>query len=212
MSMNSLEKTVEANNFAVDHVVSQHGPFNPNIAELTLRNVAVATDRLTAEQFSQLDSLTQYQVKKAAQMARKIAPLDDIEYEKLPRESGDEYLYRTNIHQPLHSLQRRTDLLSLSRMGEKLSPTQEKELKKAVFLAALAFEGIAQDPAASNFAEFQNTARYFAGNAIAAQKGAEREQQRLQQDVEIEVMPGVYEVYDQVTGKLVDIGGGEEEV
>jgi len=29
---------------------------------------------------------------------------------------------------------------------------------------------------------------------------------------EIEVMPGVYEVYDNVSGELVDIGGGEEEV
>lgn len=181
--MNSFNSTIEANNFAVDHVVSQSGTFNPNIAELTLRNAAVASDRLSAGQFAELDGLTQYQVKKAAQIARKIAPLDEIEYERLPLESNAAYLYRTNIEQPLHSLQRRTDLLSLSRMGEKLTPAQEKEFKKAVFLASLAFEGIAQDPVAADFPEFQRTARYFAGNAMAARKGAERAQEASSRSV-----------------------------
>jgi hypothetical protein len=171
--MSEIQKVIEQNNFAADHVMTAEGPVDDQTAELVLRNTAVAADRLNPYQFSKLGESATAAMLHAAAAAKEIAPLREVDNEQLPTETDAEHRYRTEVWQPLHNLQ---SVVSVGTEIDMTNPDTARAVKQAVWLGSVAFEKVVQDPAAQEFSQLQGTTRYFGGNAHAAAGRAERQQ------------------------------------
>jgi hypothetical protein len=166
----SRRDIIEDNSRAVRSIVAGRGLIDTVAAELTVRNVAVAADRLTYDQFMQLDSSAAGAMLQAGIEAQKVAPLTDDQAAKLPTESDDEHFYRTRVLQPLHNLQSAVSTGEFTAEG----PASVEKVKRAVQLGGVAFEKVVTDPVAADFPELQEAMRYFSGNAENASGRVER--------------------------------------
>lgn len=167
--MPNIYEIIEQNDRAAEFVTGTEGPVDTDTAELVLRSTAVAADRLTPRQFSELGRNTVDSVLDAAAIAKELAPLAEEDKRQLPNETDEHYRYRTEVYSPLHSL-----LLLVSRKSHDQSPQQSARIKQAVSLGSTAFKNILTDPEVERFVELQNTIGYFGGNTLAAAGRAAR--------------------------------------
>ena len=169
MAQKQIEEVIEQNNIATDYVVGTPGPIDNTTAELILRSTAVAADRLTPEQFSELGKPAMGALIDAANAAKEIAPLAETDLQRLPTETDAEHSLRTKVWQPLHRLQ---SAVSLGEVGGN-DPQTVAAVKRAVWLGGTAFEKVLTDPSAQEYGELQRTVGYFGGNTRAAAGRAE---------------------------------------
>lgn len=152
-----LARANEANIVGIVH----DSELNHSAAELTLRNTAVAIDRLGFFGFNRLSEAARATIIHAAQVADTLAPGPAEDNEKFSSESYGQWQHRTKIEAPLHRLQGRVARLSL---GEET--LADDKLRYALEASGEAFATIlaeaATDPA------IVETMRYFRGNTEAA--------------------------------------------
>lgn len=167
--MPDIHEVIEQNNAATDFVVGTPGPIDNTTAELILRSNAVAADRLTPRQITELGRPAIDALIDAATAAKEVAPLADEDMLKLSHETDAEYSHRVQIWQPLHQLQ---SLVSSGEYGE--SPQAIAKVKTAIWLGSAAFEKVLSDPLAQQPNELSRTINYFSGNTRAAADRASR--------------------------------------
>lgn len=160
--MAQAQELIDLNNQVTETVTNPNQVIDDYAAELLLRNVAVATDRLEPNEFSRLTTETVDSVLDVASIAKAVAPLEDIEMRKFPKESEAQYKYRTVISDQLHAFQRK---LALDKV-EHMKPEEQAKVRSGIKLAGKAFAGIMED--AADNPRIKETERYFKGNTSAA--------------------------------------------
>lgn len=136
--------------------------FDDTAAELLMRNAAVITDRLKADEFWSLPRNVGSKAIEAADIAISLAPLDLADTIPLPFETKAEHIYRLTVWQPLHSLQSKI----AERKFDSDNNNEVTTLKRAVSLGSTAFAAVLLASEANP--SIIETERYFWGNTDAA--------------------------------------------
>ena len=102
--MSGLQELVSLNTATAESIACQRD-VDYFSAELILRNLAVAADRLTPYEFSKLSIDSVDKVLDIAYVAQELNPLEAPDLQRLPNETAVEFWYRTAILEPLHSVQ-----------------------------------------------------------------------------------------------------------
>ncbi len=160
--MNSFEKLAMANLDAAQAIAANQQHFDDSASELLLRNAAVITDRLQANEFFDLPASAERAALEAAEAANILAPLSNEDLLPLPFEPTLEFHYRTGVWQPLHSFQRKLSISEVDKHGR----DEVARYKDAVRLGSAAFSAILL--ANESNPVIRDTERYFWGNTDAA--------------------------------------------
>jgi hypothetical protein len=150
--------------YALDTV----NPFDARISELLMRNVAVASDRLTAKNFENLESQTIDAFMLAATASTTLAPSTESDRKRLMPETDQEWEYRTGVIVPLHAAQ------SALNSNEAYHYKDEKVMqsRQIVELGSLAFTKLMTGDTPWTNPSINSTLHYFLGNAAAAAERA----------------------------------------
>lgn len=170
MSTEHIQKIIVKNSIATDFVVGTPGAPDRDTTELTLRNVAVLSDRLSPHDLRQLAPESADALRKVADEAAKLVTVAAADAERRPTETAEEHRNRVELELPLHGLQAAVNTGELDLTQEGVAAA----VKRAVWLGSVAFEGIMNDPATRDFGAVQETVSYFDGNATAAVRRAQR--------------------------------------
>jgi hypothetical protein len=166
--MTNYDSLIDLNQQAADIVANPEVRFDQTTSDLIMRNIAVATDRLSPEQFARLSPDAQDAVFDAANAASELAPLDPRDQERLPYETASEHAYRISVYHPLHSLQAWLHVGGL----RPPSPQEEIKLKQSIQLGSRAFKAVISET--SGIPVIDETLGYFMSNALAAAARAKR--------------------------------------
>lgn len=160
------EMLVMTNTAAAEVISSDQSGIDATGADLIMSNLAVATDRLEADDFAALPIEVQDQVFALAFMADDIAPMDEGDLIRHPHEDDKAYAYRVGVSQRIHNLQAYVHKKSHD-------PQNELELSKIRFAvqgAGRAFAAVIEET--QHLPAVAETIRYFTGNAQGAAKRA----------------------------------------
>lgn len=159
-----IEQLADYNSRVSYALLASREPFDDAAAELLLRNIAVATDRVMPHEFAQLSSESSDAVFDAANAAKKLVEIDPEDAQHFEHESQGQFAYRANVRLPLHGLQRTIMTHDYNRDD----PIEIVKVKEAVKLAELAFSALVVEM--QNSPEIQHAADYMRGNSLAAAK------------------------------------------
>ena len=161
--MANLNELAQQNLAASEAVGSDAIPFNQMAADLLLRNLAVATDRLKPYQFyNQLSPQTEATARHVALIANEIVPIAAADAVRLSHETEADYKYRLEVWHPLHRLQAKL----YANAVEPNNTAEVNKIKAVVSIGGLAFAGLMRD--AHNIHSIRATEGYFWGNTNAA--------------------------------------------
>ena len=153
-------------------IAGYRGELDSYAAELSLRNAAVLTDRLTPHQFSQLSKRIKNGFLVLAEKA--VTHLGvEVDPERHKHETDEAYEYRTTVWGVTHGLQ-----AMVHRGPENPHGGYRKEdepiIRESVFLASELFAQGVVEATEQGIPTVIETLRYFEGNTEAVQRRAER--------------------------------------
>lgn len=160
--VSSVEKLLITTSAAADMIARDLDDFEAVGADFIIGNLAVLTSRLTADDFTTLPKELQDQFHAVAFMASDVAPADQEDLARRPKEDDSTYEYRASIVEPIHSLQRhlRTNAYD---------PSDQLEISKLRFAvdgASQAFSAVINET--RELPAVAETIPYFNGKAGSA--------------------------------------------
>lgn len=155
-----LAYEISDDHFAETRRLVGYGSFDHNNAEVVLRCPAVFTDRLTPEEFEQLNPALQNGFRYLALMVKDQLGIDTKDLEPHRDETPAQHAYRTNIWLVMHGLQR---MVSIGPHPERGGYESEKEglIREEVFLASDLFRRALPEAVEGGFPGVIETLGYF---------------------------------------------------
>lgn len=156
----TLAYEISDDHFAETRRLVGYGSFDHDNAELVLRCPAVFTDRMTPEEFKQLDPGLQNGFRYLAGMVSDQLGIDPNDLEPHRNETPVQHAYRTNVSMIIHGLQRMVSIGPRPESGG-YDPEKESFIREEVFLASDLFRRALPQAVEKGFPGVIETLGYF---------------------------------------------------